>query len=249
MSLYYNSNNEEYIEIKNDEFAPSPRLFEDEINSTFITFTRNERSPDENPFENFEEMLKKFGTKFTDHMRNDLDNLMKNALKKGYVILPVWKYDHGAVVYKAAEHYPFATGGYKSETPGFEGGWDGGLCGVIYEKRDRRNIEELQHKLQDEVESYSMWVNGAVLEVIIYDKTGEYIDNYMGCYATEQEVIKDIIGYENCDLISDYYYNVEEEIANHQEKIKQKPSLEEQLSECAPDRVQNNTEKIKEKIL
>lgn len=192
MSIFYEKNSETYFEVEYDEYADveSPREYG--CNSTFITWCRNYSSPDRNELGDWDDMMEHFGTKNTGHMYNDLESLMENALKKGYVLLPVWKYEHGDVSFEASEHYPFYNDGYVSTTPGYEGGWDGGLCGVIFEKRNRRNVENLKDALRDEVEDYSKWCNGEYYRISAYDKEGEEIDSCGGFeidYNKEKETI------------------------------------------------------------
>lgn len=188
---YYHLDDDTIAEIsQGNEYAESPRECYD-YNSKLITFERNYASPDGNEFNDWDDMMKHFGTKNTGHMYNDLESLMENAVKKGYVLLPVWKYDHGTVCYQASEHYPFPKDGYPNSTPGYEGGWDGGLCGVIYEKRDRRNIDKVKDQLKDEVDTYNKWVNNEFYTVDIYDRDGDLLEPY-GEYYDLNDIAGDI---------------------------------------------------------
>ena len=152
--------------------------------SKFITFERDYDSPDENPFKTWDDMLKNFGVKWDEDKKRDmyseLAQLEEKALTKGIVILPVWKYDHSGVSYKAAERNPFP-----------DQRWDSGLAGVIYEKRDRRNIDQVKDMLKAEVNEYDQWQRGDIYRFTEYDKHGDYIDDLGGFYNTED--IKDNI--------------------------------------------------------
>lgn len=230
--LYYNSKENIYIEVSNDCEPINPREYGD-YESKFITWSRNYHSPDKNPFCEWKDMMKYFGAKYTGHMRNDLDSLMSAALKKGYVLLPVWKYEHGNIAYQAAPHYPFLSDGFVATTPGYEGGWDGGLSGVIYTKRNRRNIEKVMDQLHQEVEEYTAYVNAECYRLSIYDKEGYMCDSISNLYgeSTDKSLVEELdgkyLGYgikaEDLEAIeSDYYIDVEAKIAMHQEQFKEK---------------------------
>ena len=93
--LYYSNEHNLYFNLEPDnDYVESPR--ENGYDSTFITFERDYSSPDENPFKEWDDMLKHFGVKFDEYgkrdMYADLEQLQENALKKGYIAMPVWKY-------------------------------------------------------------------------------------------------------------------------------------------------------------
>lgn len=151
-------------------------------NSKFITFEKSHDSPDENPFNTWDDMLKSFGVKWDEDkkrdMYGDLAQLEAKALAKGTVILPVWKYDHSGVSYAAAERNPFP-----------DKRWDSSLVGVVYEKRDRRNIDQVKDMLKAEVKEYDQWQRGDIYRYTEYDKHGDYVDDLGGFYNIED--IKD----------------------------------------------------------
>lgn len=164
------------IGFDDDGEVESPREYDND--SKFITFSSNGYSPDENPFNTWDDMLKHFGVKWNEHeqrdMYSELAQLEEKALAKGIVLLPVWKYDHGTVVYGASERCPFPDFGY-----------DSGLSGVIYEKRDRRNVEQVKNSLKEEVELYNKWNNGEIYRFTTYDREGSECDSYGGYYDVE----------------------------------------------------------------
>lgn len=169
--LYAYKHNRNYFTIEDSDYYPeSPRKCYD-FNSTFITFERDYSSPDHNEFETWTDMMKHFKTEYTGNRREDLDNLQENALKQGYILMPVWKYEHGGVAYAAADGNPFP-----------DDGWDSGVCGVIYEKRNRRNIEQVREQLVKEVEEYNNWLNEPTYEITEYDRYGEVVDSISGVY-------------------------------------------------------------------
>lgn len=201
MSLYYDEKNGMYYTIKPDEWAESPRETTS-YDSTMITFERNYQSPDRNPFNEWDDMLKHFGVKRNEHedrsIYSDLEQLSEKALKKGYVIMPIWKYDHTGIEYRAAERYPF----HDSRGNGF--GWDGGIVGVIYEKRNRRNVDVVKEQLKAEVSEYSQYANGEVYEVTAYDKNGEIIDSVGDMYDNNRSYEKIVIAAVNEFTNNDY---------------------------------------------
>lgn len=175
MSLYYSEKDNLYYASQPCDCADSPRTWSHD--SIFITFERNYRSPDENPFEDWDAMLKHFGIKESSgEIYTDMDTLRENALKKGIVAMPVWKYDHSGLLYKCAERYPFHDG----HGNGF--GWDGGIVGIIYEKRNRRNIDDVIEGFKSELEDYTRYANGEIYSVAVYTPDGEMIDSIGGIY-------------------------------------------------------------------
>ena len=124
MSLYYKAMNNNVIEIteekQNVDYFPR-----DDFNlGTFITFERFE-SPEPNPFNSWNDMLEFFDSNYTGNMKNDLNNLKENALKKGYVLVPVFKNHHHLDVYQADYQNPFPSR-FESE-----------LCGLIYASKEK----------------------------------------------------------------------------------------------------------------
>ncbi len=181
---YYHLDDDTIAEIsQGNEYAESPRECYD-YNSKLITFERRYASPDENEFNDWDDMLKHFGVKWNNDEKRDmyseLAQLEEKALAKGTVILPVWKYEHGGTAYRAAERCPFPDFGY-----------DSGLCGVIYEKRDRRNIDKVKDQLREEVDIYSKWVNNEFYHVDIYDRDGDLLEPY-GEYYDLNDITGDI---------------------------------------------------------
>lgn len=162
---FYDRKSETFFEFEETECLENPRK-DVGYDSTFITFERNYYSPDKNPFENWEEMMKHFKTEFTGNRKKDLESLQVNALKHGFVLMPVWKYEHSGRTYAAADRNPFP-----------DDGWDSGVCGVIYEKRNRRNIEVVRNALKNQVKEHHRYVNNEGIFIISqYDKNGDVLD-------------------------------------------------------------------------
>ena len=250
MSLYYSEQDNMYYKVDPDEYSNSPREWDHD--STLITFERDYESPDKNQFNDWDEMLKHFGIKESSgKIHEDMDTLRENALKKGIVAMPVWKYDHSGLAYKCAERYPFHDG----RGNGF--GWDGGIVGIIYEKRNRRPIDEVINGFKAELEDYTRYANGWVYEVATYDKSGELIDSIGGIYVGygDEKTIQDAVDNGHIEMNGnkdnlvevgheiEYYWDEEQEcqgfyhpsiedrIAMHQEDLAEH-SLADQIQEA-----------------
>lgn len=246
---FYDKNNDTYLEIRESDCEFSPR--DGCNNTTFITFEKNYYSPDKNPFNTWEEMTENFGVKTTGHMKNDLDNLMSNALKKGYVLLPIWKYEHSCRIYQAANRYPFHDR-KPTSTPGYDGGWDGGLCGVIYEKRNRRNIDTVKEHLNSDVNEYNRYINNeGIFNIEQYNKDGETLDCIYDIWSeSKYPSIEELANLPclqgmDCDKNLKYigeFNNIENAISYHKEELaKDKPlSLDEKLKQASSMRSENN---------
>ena len=150
--LLYNAKDNRYFYIGYDGYNQSPRESFDHM-SHFLTWEGKQASPDKNPFPTFEDFLKNFDVPMTGNLSVDLDNLMDEMSDRGYICLPVWKYEHGGTCYRAAEGNPFPDAGY-----------DSGLVGVIYEEvLEHENPEDIKIALKSEVyEEYTAWIEGNI---------------------------------------------------------------------------------------
>lgn len=156
--------------------------------TTFYTFSRNYSSPEKCPFSNFKEWMYSILSKkmadevdeaFSNHkIDKGIDLLIKNIYKRGYVALPVFKFEHGDICYKASIQNPWIND------------FDSCFIGIIYcTKADiykeygrqccKSVVEKVHNLMKSEVELYSFYVNG---EVYIYtlEDTGESICGYYG---------------------------------------------------------------------
>lgn len=152
-------------------YTESPREYEE---STMFGFHRNVISPDTPP-------------------SDDPQEARAIAESRENICLPVWMYDHGARIYKAAQENPF-------HCP-----WDSGLFGFIYVSRaDARKwygVKRLTEKnrlwvlddLKKQVETYSQWANGETFRWEIKDADGDVIDS-CGGYYDEGEAESDALG-------------------------------------------------------
>ena len=187
--LLYNSKNDRYFYLGYDEGTQSPRK-EFEHQSRFITWEGRSASPDKNPYHTFEDILKGHEVPQTGNLMVDLDNLADAMEDKGYVMLPVWKYEHGGACYRAAEGCPFPDYGF-----------DSGLVGVIYEEvLPHEDPEHIKEMLKAEVyEEYTAWIEGNIFYVSEYSKDGELLDSIGGIY--NQDFDDEIF----VDALNDYF--------------------------------------------
>ena len=161
---YYKTDRGVLIE-EYDEDVINPRE-ENYSGSCFLTFSRNHSSPDENEYRTMQDFLLAMGAIQADKLYSDgnipdgNDAMMKTLDRKGYISLPVYKYEHSGVCYTAAERNPFNCD------------WDSCLIGIIYiSKTDAKTVfnatrltknvkEKVLDLLKAEVKVYSDWADG-----------------------------------------------------------------------------------------
>lgn len=103
------------------------------------------------------------------------------ALDRSCIWLPVWKYEHSGVMYRAAESNPFSCR------------WDSGQVGYIWVRKETVRAEygvkritpatraKVLDVLKAEVETYSQWANGETYGFKIYDQEdGDELDSCWG---------------------------------------------------------------------
>lgn len=186
-----------------DENALNPREYDEGIFTKFYTFLRRSTSPDKNPYRNFKEWLWDFlSSKQAKHIDSLFSNdsseavpaLVESAFKRGYILLPVWKYEHSGVVYAASMSNPFCDD------------FDSCLAGVIYcSKQDVYNIyhkkcsksmvERLNKIMEGEVKVYSAYADGDVYCYCLLEEDGTEGEWCGGFYGSiEENGIKDELG-------------------------------------------------------
>lgn len=176
-----------------DPYPISPREYDEGSGSTFLTFSSKYSSPDENIYSCFIDWLENSGI-FTPSQAAKIDNsyrtrnlenkaaahklLIGYARKQGYILLPVFFYEHSGIVYQAAESNPFGDP------------FDSGSCGVIYTScefvRKARGIMRITKKIEEsekqflinDVEDYSAYANGEVYEYELQDDNGNVISEF-----------------------------------------------------------------------
>lgn len=175
-----------------DELAENPRTMDDGIFSKFYTFLRRSSSPDSCEFSDFRSWKDDF---YSAGQAKDIDAYLSNgktdeaakamcdyAFKRGYVLLPVWKYEHGGVRYAASTINPFSCP------------FDSCLAGVIFcskediyklfQKRCSPSmVKEMYDMMKAEVEDYSYYANGDVYCYSLEDENGETSEWVGGFYG------------------------------------------------------------------
>lgn len=177
-----------------DEMPDSPRNW-DNI-GTFYTWENRYSSPDGNGYgsmtefiesiigENMVEKLKGKNTNITSLFEDICDKFDK----KGYILYPVSRYEHGMVRYYIGD----------SE------GWDTGVVGVIFAEKEKiykefgvkkisKKIREKVEKVfEDELEIYTNFANGDVYRISVEDFDGKELESsgdiYGDLYLIEEAI-------------------------------------------------------------
>lgn len=180
------------LEVFYDQDAESPREFISEAGgtSTFIIWSRAYHSPDDNefhepfdfqvwwsgawavmcpdgsewhsPYASKEDAEKELGYLVAQgHEGYSVAHLDEGA-GVGGVCLPVFAYEHGAIMYRASKD-------------GNPCPWDSGQAGYIYSTADQIKewgveIEKVPEYLSGEVDSYSRWANGEFWGYVLSEK-------------------------------------------------------------------------------
>lgn len=133
-------------------------------------------------------------------------NKAQKNLEKKYIVLPVYKYEHGNVCYN---------------TRGFSCPWDSGINGFIYVSKDKvreeygiknispRIVQRIKGYLKDEVETFSNAVSGEVYGYTIENSEGEELDSCFGFYGYDHE---------KSDLLPQARNAVDSEIFEHKKQ-------------------------------
>lgn len=200
-NFYFNPATKQYFEVAPDYDSESPREWG--TPSKFFTWERNYLSPDqhEDEFDTWENMADFFEADLGfENEKEDVEKLIEAADKKGYVLSPVYKYEHSGRCYRTK---PF---GCK---------WDSGLVGIIFIDREIARTEMffqndavVRSRLEEEVEQYSRWVNGEdIYSCRLYDCCGEEMDSIYSEWLNQahNESIEGLVA--RC--YNDYFCNVE----------------------------------------
>ena len=156
--------------ISHDDCPENPRDWDNL--GTFVSFDRNSCGADEtsdDPEQYLIEMIEAYEDGFEQRLldkdeRVSLGTLLE-IVEKYYVILPVFKYEHGEVAYS---------------TSGFSCRWDSGQVGFTYVTKDnlRREygwkritadrVEKANRVMSGEIETFSQWADGNVYGFQLY---------------------------------------------------------------------------------
>ena len=198
MKKYVNIKEELFIEVEHDDFAESPR----EWDNLWDIYTWEDRriSPDKNPYPSFDHFLEDH---FSERQVMNLDNHRRSArdhfealqryfARIGYLVAPVNRYEHGSVSY----------------TVGTRTGWDQGVVGIAlvsydelkYQYISKTVTEEVKKRalklLELELKEYTAWANGEVYIANLTTFDGECIDSISQIYGdTMEDVVKTYVDF------------------------------------------------------
>lgn len=164
------------------EFVENPREF-NEHDTTFLTWLTNSSSPDESEFHSMKEWIENMISKqcynraheafMAGDVNSGVEIVLDGLKRKDIVAMPVWKFQHTGVSYKAGFTNPFSCP------------WDSCFAGFIYIKKKRlyeifhnkitkKFLEETVYPLfEAEVNEYSYYANGEVYDYTLENESGE----------------------------------------------------------------------------
>lgn len=115
---------------------------------------------------------------------NEINDKLKNLSKKGYILKPVYCYEHGGRVF--------------SEKQNNKCQFDNYLYGVFAFPKDYVLTEDI---LKSVYETYTLWAEGEVYDFLIINEEDELKENNMYYYLYEKIDFQDILESENKEII------------------------------------------------
>ena len=169
------------LEIGFDQFADNPRNW-DNI-GYFITCDSRYNSPDDN--EELKSLIQNTGDEsnsLEEHINKIKTEMTSNGYGKVVYITPVYKYEHGNIVYRRgrANCFDISNNGFYIIT-------DKTL--KEYTADQKQSISCLEEVIDNELKIYTQWANGEVYYFTLYDENGERRDGYGDIYDLQD--IKD----------------------------------------------------------
>lgn len=164
------------LEIRYDSDTESPRAWSNL--GYFITVERNYNCPDNNT------ALKSIVGVTGDEASNAQEHmdLIKKAMKeemgeKVAYITPVYRYEHGNVVYRrgSASGFDYSNCGFYIVTEAQRKEWD----------TKKPSISKMEGIIDAELDTYTKYVNGEVYGFLLYGDDGEVEDSCWGFYDIE----------------------------------------------------------------
>lgn len=175
-----------HVTLHHDEFSESPRDWDNTW--TLYTWERNYRSPDKNPYGDHEEF--------------------ESSVTKDLLVAPIYKYEHGSVVYSSDNSvYPFncrwdsgqvgyavisvdkilKSFPYDGDDPAYEDAKketaQGGFFDVMLLPKDL--IDSVLTSLNGELNTYTQWCNGDVYSATVETPDGECVESLGGLYGLD----------------------------------------------------------------
>ena len=155
------------LQIRHDDMAESPRLYDDVL-GYFVTKERNRFSPDMGM--EAEDIVVSTGEE-ANSQQEHMD-MIKAAIEKTgekvQAIYPIVKYEHGGVKYMLSARQ----------------GFDYSNCG-FYIVTDKTNVmdepkAEFEKIIQAELDLFNAWVNGEIYRFTLFNEDGEETDSCGG---------------------------------------------------------------------
>lgn len=194
-----------YVTIHWDCDCDSPRSWDGNL-GTFLTWMSHHVSPDDNPFDGFDDLGAEYGIRCDD----DPNEFVAKFNAKVGVCIPVFAIDHSGVAYRAAWANPF-------HDP-----WDSGFVGVVFATKERiretfqvkRVTQKVRNRVIDdfiaEVDEYSAWAEGSCYGFVVHDKDDNEVDScwgFIGMDAVESGLA------EQCNGLNDTSMSLDEWLA------------------------------------
>lgn len=187
--------------IKTSDFGESPREWE--CNIGVIAYKHSRYTLGEEEIDDpIDFLLNLYGIEATNmpYTNETLEKLMGQASKYGYVLLPVYLFDHSGITI--------------STTP-FSCPWDSGQVGFIYtnlkrvqemghnwKKWSEKRREQVREWLKGEIKIFDQYLRGDVYGFII-EEDGEEIDSCWGFYGEDPRT-NGMSDYVDDELIQQY---------------------------------------------
>ena len=177
--------------VKHDTCGDSPREWSNL--GLFLTFERNNSSPDDNENYKWIKELMYLAECSADHYNKIMETFEENGEKIKYMEF-VSKYEHSGVTYSL----------------GVSRGWDEGVCGfyIVFENDETKDMteEQIEKIIKSELDTYSQYANGEVYEFTEYDEDGKEVQSVGGYYDMDQikEYLEDETIIEKGEDVSDF---------------------------------------------
>lgn len=238
-----------------EETPESPRYW-DNI-GTIYTWERSYISPDKSHYSSMEEFIESvLGDNSLERLRDRNTNVVslfedisKQFDKKGYILYPVSRYEHGMVKY------------YMGATEG----WDTGTVGVIFAKKEKiyeefgvkkiskKIRENVEKNFEGELEEYTDYANGDVYTITVEDFNGKELDSCSSIYGdlysleTALELAQNFVAIKDEDLGDWELYDeyIVEELNQKSEDDNEKIEMENVIDVIDDDGIYKFSEKKK----
>lgn len=201
------------LTVQPDDFYLNPRR-DDENFGTMLCFHRCHDLGDSHDYKTSDELIKDLYIKaaggeewgeqkyenlmekydvwpLTSQQIQELSQALMAGIEKGYVVLPVYLYDHK---------------GLAVSTTDFNDRWDSGQVGIIFVSHEKIKEEyevdfiepilrlQVEERLKEEVELYDAYLHGECYCYELY-KDGDLLDSCGGFFGFFENAVKEMAGY------------------------------------------------------